>query len=81
MIKKKAPRPRPLRDPADYQTSCTEVADTLGVTAATVRNWCADKRIPAVRHGPRARWRIRNDWLDLFSARVMDAATRSGTHA
>lgn len=70
--RRRAPRPLPVRDPGEYQTTVTEVADQLNVSPATVRQWCTTRRIPAVRAGPQARWRIRNDWLSIFQARVTD---------
>lgn len=59
-------------DPNDYHVSTVEVAKTMGLTAAAVRQWCEDGTIPAIRAGVRKRWCVRNDWMDVLRARLAD---------
>lgn len=63
------------QDPNDYQTTTGDVAAIMHVSEAAVRQWCADGVIPALRAGPRKRWRVRNDWQDIFKARLEDQRT------
>lgn len=64
-----------MMDPNDYQTTTGDVATIMHVSEAAVRRWCMDGVIPALRAGPRKRWRVRNDWQDIFRARIADQRT------
>lgn len=68
------------KDPNDYHTTTGEVAAVMRVSEAAVRGWCEAGTIPALRAGERKRWRIRNDWQDVFRARLEDRRPEPPPH-
>lgn len=63
---------QPVKSKIGQQLSITEVAELMGLTESTVRNWIADGKLRAYRYGPRL---IRIDEKDLLGMREQIAPT------
>jgi len=58
--------PQPVKSKFGQQYSIAEVADLMGTSASTIRNWISEGKLRAYRYGPRV---IRIDEKDLLAMR------------